>query len=341
MNKRKLNQRTHFSDTQPITPDGHTSAPILNKIFRDADEREARRQRRKRKGPGPVRQFINAWFDRLTGAVSQGGFSAQDAEYEAHRTSRDYIWNTVGFMIWGMIFPLLTIVVTQLVGVEQAGMFSLAYVMAFLLYFVGIYGVRTYQVSDLKGSHSFKDYQVQRVLTVIIMLVAGHIYCMIRGYTGVMLTMCMGMTFYRAIDALGEVYEGRLQQVDKLYLAGISLSLRSLVAFVVFCIALVITRDLGIASIAMAVGALITFVLVTFPLALLETPPSGPLSLPSIQSIFKLCFPLFIALFMFNLVDNIPKFVMEGTLTYDKQLYFNAMYFPSQAVLPHCYQQLV
>lgn len=321
-----------LGDTQPITPDGH-SRGAFGGLLRKADQFEAKRQARARREPGRVRKFIYAWFDRLTGAVADGGLSQADAEFEAHRTSRDYIWNTIGFMAWGTIFPILTIVVTQLAGVEQAGMFSLAFVMAFLLYFMGIYGVRTYQVSDLNGTHSFADYQVQRLASVVLMLVVGHLYCQFRGYSGVMLTMCMGLTFYRAVDAMAEVYEGRLQQVDKLYLAGISLTIRSVVALVAFSLTLLITRDVGIASIAMAIGAAVTFALVTFPLALLETPPSSPFSLKSISSIFKSCFPLFVALFMFNLVDNVPKFVMEGVLSYDNQLYFNAMYFPSQAVL--------
>ncbi len=36
---------------------------------------------------------------------------------------------------------------------------------------------------------------------------------------------------------------------------------------------------------------------------------------------------------MFNLIENMPKFVMEGMLPYDNQLYFNALYFPAQGIL--------
>ena len=53
----------------------------------------------------------------------------------------------------------------------------------------------------------------------------------------------------------------------------------------------------------------------------------------SIIALFKQCFPVFIALFMYALIDNMPKFVMEGVLSYDNQLYFNALYFPAQAIL--------
>lgn len=39
------------------------------------------------------------------------------------------------------------------------------------------------------------------------------------------------------------------------------------------------------------------------------------------------------ALFLYAVIDNMPKFVMEGTLSYDNQLYFNALYFPAQGIL--------
>ena len=83
----------------------------------------------------------------------------------------------------------------------------------------------------------------------------------------------------------------------------------------------------------MAVAAIATFLVLTFPLALLETPKSRRQSTQSIIALFKQCFPVFIALFMYALIDNMPKFVMETALSYDNQLYFNALYFPAQAIL--------
>ena len=73
--------------------------------------------------------------------------------------------------------------------------------------------------------------------------------------------------------------------------------------------------------------------MLTFPLAHLETPRSRGRSFASIAALFKQCFPVFIALFMYSLIDNMPKFVMEAVLSYDNQLYFNALYFPAQAIL--------
>ena len=293
--------------------------------------------KRSRNGKPRKKSFITrkveAWCSRVLGAVSGDGLAEQEAEYASGRTTRDYVWNTVGVGLWGMVFPVLTIVVTQLAGAEQAGMFSLAFVTALLLMFVGNYGVRNFQASDLDEEYSFADYQANRVLTVIIMLVAGITYCKFRGYTDQMWLMSLGVYLYKAIDALADVYEGRLQQVDKLYLAGISQAFRSAAALIGFSLALLITRNVGVSSIVMAVIAALTFVVFTFPLAQLETPKSRRASAKRVIALLKQCFPLFVALFMYNLIDNMPKFVMEGALSYDNQLYYNALYFPAHAIL--------
>lgn len=302
------------------------------------DETTGRRRGRNAKKirthkPNLIARAISAWWDRLLDIVMEGKVDDQRDMYASHRTTRDYVWNSLGTGAWGAVFPLLTIVCTQLVGVEQAGMFSMAFVTGLLLMFLGNYGVRTYQLSDLDEQHSFSDYQLNRVLTCILMMVAGYAYCMLRGYDDTMFLICMGVYSYKMVDALADVYEGRLQQMDKLYLAGISQAFRSVVAIVVFSLFLFLTRNLAAASIAMAVAAAATFLVLTLPLAFLETPKSRRLSMGSVLELFKECFPLFIALFMYNLIDNMPKFVMEGMLPYENQLYFNALYFPAHALL--------
>ena len=281
----------------------------------------------------PLKRVVNKWADRLLGAVSDRSLAGQEEEYESGRTSRDFIWNTAGFAAWGMVFPLLTIVVTQLVGVERAGMFSMAFVVAILLYILGTYGMRTYQVSDLDEYHSFNDYQASRFITCAAMMIVGILFAVVHNYEGEMFVMAIAICAYKAIDALGEVYEGRLQQVDKLYLAGISLTLRSAAAFIVFSLVLVITGNLGTAAIGMAIASLATYAFVTLPLTLFETQKSMSLNVRSVQYLLRECAPVFAALFLYALVDNLPKFMIEGFLNYDSQLYFNALYFPAMAVL--------
>ena len=283
--------------------------------------------------PNIITRVASQWWNRLLGAASEGALDNQEEMYASHRTNRDYMWNTIGAATWGALFPILTIIITQLVGTELAGMFSLAFVTGSLLMIVANYGMRTYQVSDINEAHSFADYQISRIITCILMVLVGFIYCNIRGYVDQMYWISVGVYLYKMVDGWADVYEGRLQQVDKMYLAGISQSFRSVLVFLVFTIALVISKDVGIASVAMAIAAGVSMFFLTIPLAMFESPKSRKWSTSSIIKLFKVCFPVFIALFLYSFIDNMPKFVMEGVLSYDNQLYFNVMYFPAQMIL--------
>ena len=201
-------------------------------------------------------------------------FLRQEEQYSSHQTTRDFIFNSLGIGVWGVVFLLLTIVITQLVGADQAGIFSLAFVTGTLLMIIGNYGVRTYQVSDIDEDHSFADYQINRIITCILMVAAGYVYCCIRGYESDMFVISMGVYLYRMVDALADVYEGRLQQVDKMYprghLAGISKRCRARrVQHRPF-----VTRNLGFSCIIMAIVAAASLLVLTVPLAYMETSPN-------------------------------------------------------------------
>ena len=283
--------------------------------------------------PGPLARAVNEWWNRLISAVFGGKLSEQTEQYLAHQTKRDYVCNTIGQAAWGMLFPLLTMVSTWLVGAEQAGVFSMAFTVATLLLFLANYGVRTYQVSDLDETHSFLDYQVNRIATCALMILVGWAWCQFRGYDAQMFSVCMGALVFRAVDGLADVYEGRLQQADKLYLAGISQAVRCVLGLAAFSVVLLVTRNLAWASWGLAVGGVASLLLLSLPIAWFETDRSQPASVRGVRELFVQCFPLFLALFLYNLIDSVPKFAMEGTLSYDNQLYYNAMYFPAHAIL--------
>ena len=294
---------------------------------------DAARRRARRRKQGAVSRIVNGWWTRLIGAVYEGNLTGQEAEYQPGETGRDYLWNTVGTGIWGMVFPALTIVTTQMVGTEQAGMFSMAFVTGTLLMVVANYGVRTFQVSDIDDAASFNSYQVQRAATSALALVAGILYCTARGYDPNMVALSMGVYVYKVVDGLADVYEGRLQQADKLYLAGISQAVRSVAVVAVFSVLVITTRSCAVAAVGMGAAAVASLALLTCPLAFLETDRSAGWRASEAGMLFKHCFPLFSTLFLFNLIESVPKFAMEGMLPYDNQLYFNAMFFPAQGIL--------
>lgn len=149
-------------------------------------------------------RIATQWCNRLLGVARDRSFHGEQQEqvYESNQTKRDYVWNVVGMGCWGMVFPVLTIVVTQISGADLAGMFSMAYVVACLLMILASFGIRTYQVSDIDETYSFAEYRLNRFITCIAAVFAGYLYCMARGYDGDMTTICMGMLVYKVIDGL-------------------------------------------------------------------------------------------------------------------------------------------
>lgn len=275
----------------------------------------------------------NRWWDRLLDVADKRSFSRGASEYAANQTTRDYVLNTIGLGAWGLLFPVLSIVATQLAGAQQAGMFSMAFTTATLMLYLGNYGVRTYQVSDIDETDSFLTYRVHRLITCALMLVVCAVWCAARGYDHEMTLITWGAFGFRAVDALADTYEARLQQMNKLYLSGVSVAARSLLGIAVFALLLFITRSLVVACMGMAISAVACLLLLTLPLAFLETPKSREFDVIELKELFVECFPSFAAQFLFALIETMPKFAMEGTLPYEDQVFFNAIYFPAQSIL--------
>ena len=65
-----------------------------------------------------ITRRVNAWFDRVVGAMKGDGLADASEMYDSHQTKRDFIWNSVGTACWSFVFPVVTMVSTQIVGVE-------------------------------------------------------------------------------------------------------------------------------------------------------------------------------------------------------------------------------
>lgn len=304
-------------------------------MFAPKEEYNSRttRTRSELHAPRSSHNIMKSWKNRLMEGVQHQDFANQVALYKSHRTVKDYLCNALGQACMGLMFPLLTILVSQICGCDSAGQFSMAFVVASVFQFIALFGVRTFQVSDVSEQDSFAAYQLQRILTCIIMVVISWVYLTLRHDSELMSSLLISLMTFKLIDSLADVYEGRLQQCDKLYLAGISQAIRCGGACFVFMLVLILFRDVQTATRALALFAGVSFVVITYPLAKFETPKSRGWEAIELSELFYECFPAFLGQFLFALIDSSPKFIMEALLDYQQQLYFNALYFPAMAIV--------
>ena len=127
-----------------------------------------------------------------------------------------YIWNAASSMTFAMQSAVMLIVITRTNGLEDAGVFSIAYAIGSLMSLIGEYGVRKYQVSDINEKVSFTDYHSHRVITCVIMFIVFNVYVgagYLRGqYSPAKYWVIILICLLKLIEAYADVYFSRYQQ---------------------------------------------------------------------------------------------------------------------------------
>lgn len=68
---------------------------------------------------------------------------------------RGYIWNTVAGILNASEAIIMSMIVTRMMSLADAGILSIAFTIANQLVLIGKFGLRNYQVTDVGGSFLF------------------------------------------------------------------------------------------------------------------------------------------------------------------------------------------
>lgn len=149
-----------------------------------------------------------------------------------------------------------------------------------------------------------------------------------------MTVIVITVTAYKMMDAFSDCFEGRLQQKDMFYLSGKSLFYRTLISSLSLLVCLYITKNLFTSCIiTVVIAAILCVVFSVYPAIKYSYISVRGLHIgKSTLGLFSECFPLFSSLFMLAYIVNSPKYAIENSLSYERQTYFNAFYFPAQVI---------
>lgn len=128
---------------------------------------------------------------------------------------KNFIWNILGtgFNAFNSLFFLIT--VTRINGLNDAGIFTIAYSTACIIFVFGIYAGRIYQVTEPDKKVLNIDYVVNRVITVLLMSFFVIIFSLVRGYDNYKTLVFFFLTLYKSLEAFSEVIYGILQKKRK------------------------------------------------------------------------------------------------------------------------------
>lgn len=243
-----------------------------------------------------------------------------------------FLWNMIGSMLMAFQSVIMLMILTRVLGLVDAGIFTIAFANANLFLNIGKYGMRNFQVSDVKRQFTFADYKASRITTTIAMLLTSIGYTLYTAYentysiekTQIIIWMCL----FKIVDAVEDIYHGYYQQENRLDVASKCLALRMFSTILVFSLGLIIFKNQLVALIISTILTTVLFLLFTkwtingFQIS------SKKCNKKNVILLLKLCFPLFAGAFLSFYIGNAPKYAIDATLSDELQACYGFIAMP-------------
>ena len=243
-----------------------------------------------------------------------------------------YIWNTWAAMLNSFQSVLILMVISRIDPVTDAGVFTIAFAIGNLMLTIGQYGIRQFQVSDVQEKYSFREYVGARIITSSLMVIVSFFYVGLHYWSGsygleksiAVFLICLSKT----IDSVEDVFQGRLQQRDRLDIGAKAMTVRLFGYILTFIVSYILTKSLIMASLlAFFVSLFLCVILNTSAIKNFEstivTWKAG-----NVKHMFMECFPLFLAAYLVIYIGNAPKYSIDAVLSSQEQACFNYIFMP-------------
>lgn len=229
---------------------------------------------------------------------------------------KNVIWNSSGSFIYLFFQWLVSYLVVILLGFENAGIFSLAVSIASVAFAASIYGIRGYQVSDVRRKFNDKSYVITRVVTCVMSILGVGIYVALSHYNSYTTTCIFIYLLFKMSEAFVDVYHGIVQRGMRMDFVGMSFIIRGVVSNSLFIITALLTRNLLLSIAVMALSSYILIYLYDYKKVKIFYEEGGKTSPGRIIALLLECLPLAIYTLLSNLLVALPRInleVMKGT----------------------------
>ena len=241
---------------------------------------------------------------------------------------KDYIWNSIGSFLQSAISPILLIVITRLNGVGDSGLFSFAMSLSVVFWAISLWGGRTYQVSDVKKEFSSGDYIVVRFISSLIVAVFSISFCILSGYDLIKTELIMVLVLFKILESIADSMYGVLQIHNKLYIVGISLTMKSVFGFMLFTLVDILTKNIVYGALSIFIVNIAVVIFYDIPwMKHVESVGLTKKNIMQAGKIMKKTAEVFVVVFLTMFSLNIPRYFLDK-YHYDQIGYFGIMAMP-------------
>lgn len=260
---------------------------------------------------------------------------SKTSEKKVRTVQQNMLFNTVGSLIYYVCQWLISVIIVRVSGFGDAGLLSLAMSATAAPAIVGLFNVRSYQVSDMDGQYTDREYMRSRVYTNGLSVVACLLVVLYYGYSLDKAIIIMSFMGFKVVEGMADVYYGIDQKNERMDYAGISLTIRGIGSVVIFFAAFIIVGNVSLIMMSdtqpisdtmfVTVRLLISIVAMSlFSLGVVlfydrrkvkryveETPIDKAVMRKQVKSLLITCFPLAVVAFLNNMSLTIPKLYLE------------------------------
>lgn len=244
----------------------------------------------------------------------------------------NFIWNVVGSTAVAAFTVIITLIITRISGLDEAGVFSIGIAIANLLYTVATFGIRNYQASDVKGEYKFNDYLYTRIFTCILAIIIAIFIIYNNQYRYDVLLVILILCLYKVVDAISDVYQGMFQLNDRLDIAGKSNFIRIVASIVIFNVIIIYTQNLFTACLGMLFINIILVYLYDIKKAKPFLTSQGKTSIDTILKMLRGTITLFGTLFLMTYIVNSSKYAIDQFMASEDQAIYNILFLPSLVI---------
>ncbi len=249
---------------------------------------------------------------------------------------RTYFWTVLsGGCFCASSFVLLALIIRLLGehGPYWGGVFSIALAISQQLITIGLFQMRSFQVSDVDEVFSFSDYMTSRVLSVALMVGVGGIWIVVGGVGHDKAVAILLLLALRVAESFSDVFEGRYQQSGRLDIASKGLFFKTLLPMGLFSVVLWFTRDMIVALAWMAL--LHWFLLVATDGFLIRAFAHLDIrgSISKQRRLLLSCLPLATNAFLFIYLNNLSRYAIDRFLDERQMTEYNVLFMPSFLII--------
>lgn len=218
---------------------------------------------------------------------------------------------TFGNTVYLIALWLLTVMTTHFYGYEKAGVLTLSMAIGNVIAIIQLFGVRSFQSSDIKYQYTDREYIYSRWISVAAGWLVGILICVFLKYPADTSMSVLAFILLKTSETFSDVFFGNEQRSGHLEYAGYSLSLRGLLIIVSYACSAYFIKDYIASMFITAVGTVLISALVDYPLQIKVIDERRTVSGKASVRVLIDCLPLLATIMIPVLISSLPRVILE------------------------------